>query len=77
MNRLGEVVRTAQGLAILRAPPESTTRPDIGDKVLNQDLDEIGEIVDIFGPTDRPYIAVSPAAAITPPTLLSEKLYTR
>jgi RNA-binding protein len=57
MKRLGEVVRTAQGLAIVRSPDE--TYPDIGTSVVDEGLDEVGTVVDVFGPVGRPYVAVS------------------
>jgi len=75
MRRVGEVVRTAQGLAILRSPDDS--HPDIGTDVVSSDLDGVGRVVDVFGPVERPYVAVSPADGVAPPTLLGEKLYAR
>ena len=75
MRRVGEVVRTAQGLAIARSPDD--THPDIGTDVVSSDLDGVGRVVDVFGPVDRPYLAVSPAEGVAPPTLLGEKLYAR
>lgn len=73
MKRAGEVVRVAQGLAIVRAA--DTDPPDIGKEVVDETLDEIGRIVDIFGPVDSPYIAISPGEQIDPARLLGEKLY--
>ncbi|MCQ4333310.1 Gar1/Naf1 family protein [Natronomonas sp. F2-12] len=75
MRRVGEVVRTAQGLAIVRSPDGEY--PDLGTEVVDQDLETVGRIVDVFGPADRPYVAVSPADEITMPALLGEKLYAR
>ncbi|PSQ33270.1 H/ACA RNA-protein complex protein Gar1, partial [Halobacteriales archaeon SW_12_69_24] len=57
MRRVGEVVRTAQNLAVVRSPDE--TCPDIGTGVVDEDLDELGRVVDVFGPVERPYLAVS------------------
>ena len=75
MKRAGRVVRTAQGLAILRSPDES--HPDIGTVVVDTDLETVGRIVDVFGPVERPYMAVSPNDGVTLPNLLGEKLYAR
>jgi RNA-binding protein len=75
MRRVGEVVRTAQGLAVIRASDES--HPDLGVEVLNSELAVVGRVVDVFGPVERPYIAVSPAADTELPMLLGEKLYAR
>jgi RNA-binding protein len=75
MRRVGEVVRTAQGLAVARCPDDEPA--DLGTEVLDQDLETVGRVVDVFGPVDRPYVAVSPAAGVALPGLLGEKLYAR
>jgi RNA-binding protein len=75
MRRVGEVVRTAQGLAVLRSPDDEY--PDLGTEVVDQNLDAVGRVVDVFGPVDRPYVAVSPAKDISLAGLLGEKVYAR
>ena len=75
MRRVGEVSRTAQGLAILRSPDES--HPEVGTVVVDSDLETVGRVVDVFGPVDRPYIAVTPDDGVALPALLGEKLYAR
>jgi len=75
MRRVGEVVRTAQGLAILRC--SDGTHPDIGTDVVDSELESVGRVVDVFGPVERPYLAVSPADGVALPALLGEKLYAR
>lgn len=75
MKRIGEVVRIAQGLAVVRSPDDEY--PDIGTPLVDQNLDDAGRVVDVFGPVERPFVAVSPSDEITLPTLLGEKLYTR
>ena len=75
MRRVGEVVRTAQGLAVARCPDGD--HPDLGTEVVTQDLATVGRVVDVFGPVDRPYVAVSPAERTVLPDLLGEKLYAR
>lgn len=75
MKRVGEVVRTAQGLAVIRAPDE--THPNVGTNVIDEDLDAVGQVVDVFGPTDRPYVAVSPAEDVQLPLLLGQMIYAR
>lgn len=75
MERLGEVVRTAQGLLILRTPDDAT--PDIGTTAVDESLDEVGRVVDVFGPVSRPYVAVSPDGDDPLATMLGEKLYAR
>jgi len=73
MRRVGEAVRTAGGLVVVRAPDGD--HPGIGAELLDSNLERVGRVVDVFGPVERPYLAVSPADGIAPPTLLGEKLY--
>lgn len=73
MKRVGEVVRVAQGLAIVRSPDEEC--PDIGTPVVDQRLATVGRVVDVFGPVGRPYLAVSPTES--PAALLGTVLYAR
>lgn len=75
MQRLGQVVRTAQGLAIVRSP--SDEYPDIGTMVVDDGLRTVGRVVDVFGPVSRPYVAVSPDETTELPTLVGSKLYAR
>jgi len=75
MQRVGTVVRVAQGLAIVRLPDDST--PDLGTEVIDESLSTVGRVVDVFGPVDRPYVAVSPASGTRAADLLGTKLYAR
>lgn len=75
MKRVGEVVRTAQGLAIVRCPEGAEL--EIGTVVIDEGLSEIGRVVDVFGPVSRPYVAVTPDDRATLPKLLGAKLYAR
>ncbi|MFB6082791.1 MAG: H/ACA ribonucleoprotein complex subunit GAR1 [Halorientalis sp.] len=75
MRRVGEVVRTAQGLAVARSPDDG--HPDFGTAVVDENLDEIGRVVDVFGPVDRPYVAVSTDEDVRLPALLGTVLYAR
>lgn len=75
MRRLGTVTRTAQGLAIVRCDADET--PDIGLTAVDESLSSVGRVVDVFGPVDRPYLAISPASAVSLPDLLGSKLYAR
>jgi len=75
MRRVGEVVRTAQGLAVLRTPDDDY--PEFGTDVVDENLDDVGRVVDVFGPVERPYVAVSPADGVRPATLLGDALYAR
>ncbi len=75
MRRLGEVVRTAQGLAIVRCPDDD--HPDIGTMVLDEDLETVGRVVDVFGPVERPYLAVTPDDDVALPMLVGGPVYAR
>lgn len=75
MQRAGTVTRTAQGLAIVRCP--AAEHPDIGAEVVDEDLSTVGRVVDVFGPVDRPFLAVTPAAPDRLALLVGTKLYAR
>jgi RNA-binding protein len=75
MQRLGEVVRTAQGLAIVRCPDDEP--PDVGTEAVDEQLNAVGRVVDVFGPVSRPYVAVSPDEGVALASLLGKKLYAR
>ena len=74
MRRIGSVVRTAQGVAVVRTEDEAY--PDIGTPVVDEALDNVGTVVDVFGPVDRPFVAVSPDD-VTLATLVGKPLYAR
>ncbi len=75
MRRVGEVVRIAQGLAIVRSSDDAAS--ELGSELVDERLDPVGRVVDVFGPVDRPYLAVSPSGDVTLAALLGEKLYAR
>jgi RNA-binding protein len=75
MKRLGEAVRTAQGVLVVRSPDDST--PDIGTEVIDESLEPVGHVVDVFGPVERPYIAVSPTDGVRLAMLVGSPVYTR
>ena len=74
MRRAGEVVRVAQGLAVVRAPGEEF--PDVGAKLVDESLEEVGEVVAVFGPVEGPYLAVTPDAEPVA-RLVGETVYAR
>jgi len=76
MQRVGTVVRTAQGLAIARVG-DGADPPDIGLMVVDESLSTVGRVVDVFGPVDRPYVAVTPTDGVSLAALLDGKLYAR
>ncbi|QHS17299.1 H/ACA ribonucleoprotein complex subunit GAR1 [Halopenitus persicus] len=76
MKRVGSVVRTAQGLAVARGE-DGETPPSIGEVVVDDSLSTVGRVVDVFGPVDRPYVAVTPNDGITLAELVGGPLYAR
>ncbi len=75
MRRAGEVVRTAQGVAIVRCSDDSY--PAIGTDLVDDSLSGAGRVVDVFGPVERPYLAVSPAEGVRLAPLVGTALYAR
>jgi len=75
MRKLGDVTRTAQGLAIVRSPGDDY--PNLGTAVVDEQLDDVGRVVDVFGPVERPYLAVSPADDVPLASLVGSRLYAR
>ncbi|WP_459194416.1 H/ACA ribonucleoprotein complex subunit GAR1 [Halosimplex sp. J119] len=75
MKRVGEVVRIAQHLAIVRA--SDADHVDIGTPVVDENLDDLGRVVDVFGPVDRPYLAVTTGDDVHLPALVGSPLYAR
>jgi len=75
MRRIGTVVRTAQGVAVARSPDDSA--PAIGTDVVDESLATVGEIVDVFGPVECPYLAVSPTEEVRLASLVGATLYAR
>ncbi len=74
MKRAGTVLGTAQGLVVVRSPDEDTL--DIGTTLVDDSLDDVGYVVDVFGPVERPYLAVSPSVE-NPALLVGRPLYTQ
>ncbi|MDB2236588.1 Gar1/Naf1 family protein [Halorubrum ezzemoulense] len=76
MRRVGTVVRTAGGLAIARGDAGNDP-PRIGASIVDESLSTVGRVVDVFGPIDRPYVAITPGDGVGLADLLGEKLYAR
>lgn len=74
MKRAGEVVRT-HGLLVLRSADDDP--PDIGTAVLDESLSDVGRVVDVFGPVERPYVAVALDDEDDETRYLGDRLYVR
>lgn len=58
MKRLGTIVRATSSLAVAQSTDDEP--PEIGTTVLDEELSEVGTVVDVFGPVSQPYLTVSP-----------------
>jgi RNA-binding protein len=75
MERVGTVSRTAQGLAVVRC--DDADQPEIGTPVVDESLNSVGRVVDVFGPVSRPYVAVAPRDRSRLAGMVGSKLYAR
>jgi len=75
MRRVGTVTGLAGGLVVVRAAGDGDP-PGPGTSVVDENLDALGEVVEVFGPVDRPYLAVTPDGD-PPATLLDGPVYER
>jgi RNA-binding protein len=80
MRRLGTVERAAGGVAVVRVPApdpdeETPDPPAVGTEAVDERLATVGRVVDVFGPVDRPYLAV--VTDDDPATLLGSVVYGR
>jgi RNA-binding protein len=75
MKRIGTVSRVAQGMAVVRASDEEYA--SVGTTVVDEELRTVGSVVDVFGPVERPYLAVSPNDGVHLPALVGKVLYAR
>ena len=74
MKRAGTAVGTAQGLVVVRCPDSES--PAVGTELVDDSLQSAGYIVDVFGPVERPYLAVTPTTD-QPALLVGNPLYSR
>ena len=74
MRRAGTVVGSAQGVVVVRSGDDKF--PAVGTELVDERLDAVGEVVDVFGPVERPYLAVSPTDRQVA-TLVGEPVYAR
>ncbi len=75
MDRVGTVTKFSQGLLVVRS--DSVAYPSLGTAVIDEQLEEVGTIVDVIGPVDRPFVIVSPLDKSNMEPLLNQRIYTR
>ncbi|MGY5880769.1 MAG: Gar1/Naf1 family protein [Candidatus Thorarchaeota archaeon] len=74
MRRLGKVLHISKrGSIIIRT--EKT--PPVGSKslVMDKNAQEVGTIIDVFGPVKYPYVAIKPKRGYEPQKLVGQMLY--
>ena len=74
MKRLGKVLHISKrGSIILR----TDRTPPVGSRsiVLNKKAQEIGTIIDVFGPVKEPYVAIRPKRDFDTSKLVGQMLY--
>jgi RNA-binding protein len=74
MKRAGTVTGTAQGVVVVHSDDDEA--PDLGTTVIDESLDDVGTVVDVFGPVERPYLAVA-SERDTVATLVGTPVYSR
>lgn len=73
MRRAGTIDRVANGVGVIRTDDP----PDVGTDLVDAHLGAIGQVVDVFGPVDRPFVAVAPADGWDATDLLDVTCYVR
>jgi rRNA processing protein Gar1 len=71
LRRIGNVLHLSATRNIII---KAENVPRIGDKVANDNLQPVGTVFDIFGPTSSPYVAVKPQIR-SPEQLVNHVLY--
>lgn len=74
MRRAGTAEGVAQGVLVVRSQDEQ--HPDVGTEIIDNSLDTVGHVVDVFGPVDRPYLTVS-SRLDQPALVVGQALYAR
>lgn len=75
MRRAGVARHVTQGMLLLEC--DASEPPSIGTVVVDEELTRVGEIVDVIGPTDAPFLVVAPVEAETAAAALGNRLYRR
>lgn len=71
MKRVGKLLHVTPSGGIGRFEVE----PKMGQPVFDKDGKRIGNIIDIFGPVERPYVKIKPASGVRLEELVGKYLY--
>lgn len=74
MKRAGTAEGVAQGVLVVRS--QDREHPDVGTEIIDDSLDTVGHVVDVFGPVERPYLTVS-SDRDQPALVVGNALYAR
>lgn len=74
MKRLGTALHVVQKRLIVRSDG-SEEMPRVNSWVVDQKMNRIGKVFDIFGPVERPYIIVRPRKGVDAAAHVGRKLY--
>lgn len=74
MNRIGTVLRVAQGMLIASDPEGGV--PAVGTQVIDEALEPVGEVVDVIGPVAKPYVVIDPTIE-DKSSMLNRRVYAR
>ncbi|MFW9792661.1 MAG: H/ACA ribonucleoprotein complex subunit GAR1 [Candidatus Thorarchaeota archaeon] len=74
MRRLGKVLHISKRGSIII---QTDKTPPVGDRsvILDKKAQEVGTIIDVFGPVKNPYVAVRPKRNTDPHKLVGQMLY--
>ncbi len=74
MRRLGKVLHISKRGSIII---QTDKTPPVGGRsvVLDKKAQEVGTIIDVFGPVKNPYVAVKPKGKTDPHKLVGQMLY--
>lgn len=76
MRRLGKVLHVSKrGSLILRTDKTPPTGPQA--LVLDKEANEIGIVLDVFGPVNNPYVSIRPYEGTDTQSLVGQILYLR
>ncbi|MHA1594504.1 MAG: H/ACA ribonucleoprotein complex subunit GAR1 [Candidatus Baldrarchaeia archaeon] len=72
IKRLGKVLHVSPHKVMI---VRSTFAPAIGNTVVTKDMENIGEVFDVFGPVSKPYVSIKPKKGVDPEKLIGATLY--
>lgn len=72
LKKLGKVLHISpHKMLIVR----STFAPAIGSTIVTKNMENIGEVFDVFGPVEKPYVSIKPKEGIKLEKFVGEILY--